>query len=289
MTATYSSCASSGSMEQTLASRTALPIPSRRPPSPEPQDLFLSRSCPANAMDNPYRPLEASTTTPFGSHRSTHTLGIPPPNTEEQSRPTRSRLGDRAVSSSMSPRRKGKSTSRTRPGTMFASSNRPSLNREWSVFEQRMENEGQMRTKSILRASMSESTVSSPFQQTTDLAARSESPTPGASSLRHVAIEDIHESDDASTIGYDSESEYEDSSPPSTPISALPLQKRRWYRKWKLPSLTPLQRNILKCAVAYFLGSLFTFNLTLSNLITSVVSTEDEHAPSKSGHMVATV
>jgi hypothetical protein len=155
-------------------------------------------------------------------------LGTLPPNTEH-SRPTRPRFGNRAVSLSVSPLRRGKSTSRTRPGAMFASFNRPSPKREWSVFEQRMENEGQMRTRSILRESTSESTVPSPFQQTTNLASRSESPVPDAPSLRHVTVEDGHESDDTSTIGYDSESDSEDSSRPSTPISAPPPQKRRWY------------------------------------------------------------
>ena len=152
-----------------------------------------------------------------------------------------------------------------------------------------MENEGQMRTKSTLRESVSESAVPSPFQQTTDLATRSESPGGGAPSLRRVATEGGRESYDASTVGYDSDSDSEGSFRPSTPVSALPSQKQRWYSGWRPPPLTPLQRNILKCAVAYFLGSLFTFNLTLSSLITSVISTEDERAPSKSGHMVATV
>ena len=275
-------------MERTPASRAALPVPSRRPPSPDTQDLFLSRSCPTNVMDNPYRPLEASTSNPVGSNESIHTLGIPSPNME-QPHPTRPGPGNRVVSSPTSPVRRGKSTSRTRPGTMFASFNQQSSKREWSVFEQRMENEGQMRTKNFLRGSGSESVVPSPFQQTTDLATRSESPAPGVPSLQRVAVGDGYESDDASTIGYDSESDSENSSSPSTPISALPPHKRRRYWKWKLPPLTPLQRNVLKCAVAYFLGSLFTFNSTLSSLITSVVSTEDESAPSKSGHMVTTM
>jgi len=278
-----------GIMERTPASRAALPVPSRLLHSTESQDLFLSRSCPTNAMDNPYRPLDASTSSLVGSNRSIHTLGTSPPNTEEQSLPKRSRLGNRVVSSPISPRRKAKSTSRTRPGTMFTPFNRPSSKREWSVFEQRMKNEGQMRTKNTLRESVSESAFPSPFQQTSDLATRSESPVAGAPSLRRVAVEDGHESDGASTVGYDSESDSEDSSRSSIPTSSPPPQKQRWYLKWKPPSLTTLQRNILKCAVAYFVGSLFTFNLTLSSLITSVISAGVENAPSKSGHMVATV
>ncbi|THH31394.1 hypothetical protein EUX98_g2773 [Antrodiella citrinella] len=59
-----------------------------------------------------------------------------------------------------------------------------------------------------------------------------------------------------------------------------------------LPSLTPLQRNILKCSVAYFIGSLFTFSPYLSGFISDLTSygpSDRERAPSPSGHMVATV
>ena len=226
----------------------------------------------------------------IGSLGNTHTPSTSPLNIEEQSRPTRSRIANRITSSSMSPGRRRYSSSRTRQGTTFAPFNRPGPSRrEWSVFEQRMKNEGQMWTKNALRESVSESAAPSPFQQTMDLATRSESPGAGVPSLRRVAVEGGHESDDASTVGYDSDSDSEGSSRPSTPPPTPPPRKRRWYSKWKPRPLTPLQRNILKCSVAYFLGSLFTFNMTLSNLITSVISTTDERAPSKSGHMVATV
>ena len=276
-------------MEGTPAPRVALPIPSQRPTSLQPDHSFLSRSCPTDAMDNTYPPLEASTSS-GGSFGLIHSLGTSPSNMEEQSRPTRPRVANRIVSSPVLPQRRRNSSSRTRNGTIFASFNRPgSSGREWSVFEQRMENERQLRTRSILRESVTESVVLSPFQQTTDLAIRSESPVTGAPSLRRVTVEDGHESDEASTVGYDSESDSEDSSQPSSPLSPPLPQKQRWYSKWKPQPLTPLQRNILKCAVAYFVGSLFTFNLTLSSLITSVISTEDERAPSRSGHMVATV
>lgn len=272
-------------MRDTPESRAGSPIPSRRPPSPEAQDSFLSRSCPAHIMVDPYRPPEASTSYSVGSNESTHTFGTPL-NREEQPRTARP---ENRIDSPIIPQRRGKSTSRTRPGTMFGSVNRPPPIREWSVFEQRMENEGQMRAKNALRESMSEGVAPSPFHQTALTSLRSESPVPGTPSLRRVVVEHSHDSGDASTIGYDSESDTEDSSRPPTPITDPSPRKRRWYSKWKPPPLTPLQRNILKCAVAYFVGSLFTFNPTLSGLITSVISTGGESAPSQSGHMVATV
>src|SRR5882757_5570362 len=196
-------------MEGTPTSRTALPVPSRRLPSPEHTELLLSRSCPTDVMDNPYPSSEASTSNPTGSVGSLHIPGTPPPNPGERSRPTRPRVGNRVVSSSISPQRRGKSTSRQRPITMFASFSRLSPKREWSVFEQRMENEGQMRTGNTLGELVSESVVQSPLGQTTDIDTRCESPLPGAPSLQRVTV-----SDGASTIGYDSDSDSEDSSTP---------------------------------------------------------------------------
>jgi len=271
----------------TSASSAAQPIPVRGQPSPEVHDLFLSRSCPTNVMDNPHQPqpLEASASGSTHTDESVHPFGTPL-NAEGQSRPGRPRIRNRMASPPMIPRR-GKSMSHTRPRAMFASFSR-SPQREWSVFEQRMENEGQMRTKSTLRESASESVVHSPLRQTSGIPTRSESPIPHAPPLQRVVVND-HESETASTVGYDSESDDEGTSRPSTPAFSPPSQKRRWYTAWKPPSLTPLQRKIFKCAVAYFIGSLFTFNSTLSSVITSVISTGDESAPSQSGHMVATV
>ncbi|CCM03886.1 uncharacterized protein FIBRA_06037 [Fibroporia radiculosa] len=55
-------------------------------------------------------------------------------------------------------------------------------------------------------------------------------------------------------------------------------------------ALSPLHRNILKCAVAYFIASLFTFSPYLSGLISDMTNYgSGESPPSPSGHMVATV
>jgi hypothetical protein len=63
-----------------------------------------------------------------------------------------------------------------------------------------------------------------------------------------------------------------------------------WKRASRLPALPTLYRNILKCSLAYFLGSLFTYYTPLSRFITEL--TQDgpgEKYPSAMGHMVATV
>lgn len=58
----------------------------------------------------------------------------------------------------------------------------------------------------------------------------------------------------------------------------------------RVPTLPTLYRNILKCSLAYFLGSLFTYYTPLSRFMVGL--TQDgpgEKYPSAAGHMVATV
>ena len=67
-------------------------------------------------------------------------------------------------------------------------------------------------------------------------------------------------------------------------------EERWWKRLPHLPTLPPLYRNILKCSLAYFLGSLFTYYAPLSRFIAEL--TQDgpgEKYPSAMGHMVTTV
>jgi hypothetical protein len=56
-------------------------------------------------------------------------------------------------------------------------------------------------------------------------------------------------------------------------------------------TFTNTHRNILKCAIAYFIGSLFTFSPYLSRFISDLSSygPKDPTTPSPSGHMVATM
>ncbi|TBU24665.1 Fusaric acid resistance protein-like-domain-containing protein [Dichomitus squalens] len=67
----------------------------------------------------------------------------------------------------------------------------------------------------------------------------------------------------------------------------------RSFSKWpflKLPELSTTHRNILKCCIAYFLASLFTFSPYLSGFIADITGDNPgERTPSPSGHMVATV
>ncbi|KAI0765646.1 Fusaric acid resistance protein-like-domain-containing protein [Trametes elegans] len=72
-----------------------------------------------------------------------------------------------------------------------------------------------------------------------------------------------------------------------------PEPHHQWYSMRgvpQIPPLSPLYRNILKCSIAYFLGSLFTFSPYLSGFIADITGNgPDGRMPSPSGHMVATV
>jgi len=84
----------------------------------------------------------------------------------------------------------------------------------------------------------------------------------------------------------DGEASEEPSPRPSTTVNPT---KRKWVFS-RLPTLTVLQRNVLKCSLAYFLASLFTLIPYLSSLIADISSFGHGHGkPSPSAHMIATV
>jgi hypothetical protein len=172
---------------------------------------------------------------------------------------------------------------------------RPS-SREWTLFGQRLEDEGQLRTAETptlkRRASravglLSESqALESILSDGTTPPDHSRCPSPEANqSFPGLAISNNGNnrlSDDGPEPNYDSDDS--DTFSHHSVHSQHATEPRNWFR---LPTLTVMQKNILKCAVAYFLGSLFTFNSFLSGYMSNV-TTGTGH-PSPSGHMVATV
>ncbi|KAG6862245.1 hypothetical protein C0995_002176 [Termitomyces sp. Mi166 len=88
---------------------------------------------------------------------------------------------------------------------------------------------------------------------------------------------------------YDSSDEETD---PFLSSEPLPLP---WYSLQRIPNVPILYRNVLKCAIAYFVASLFTFNPFLANLLSKIASYGHmDHGPGSrepfpSGHMVATI
>ncbi|EIW83515.1 hypothetical protein CONPUDRAFT_81418 [Coniophora puteana RWD-64-598 SS2] len=66
---------------------------------------------------------------------------------------------------------------------------------------------------------------------------------------------------------------------------------KSWMPQWaKIPTIPVVWRNVLKCIVAYYLASLFTFAPPLSALLSDITTLgKDQGLPSPSGHMVATI
>jgi hypothetical protein len=79
--------------------------------------------------------------------------------------------------------------------------------------------------------------------------------------------------------------------PPGRGVESTTNDSRRsWFSFCKLPTLTLVQRNVLKCSIAYFIASLFTFSPVLSHFIGDLTSYgAGAKGPSPSGHMVATM
>ncbi|CAE6416781.1 unnamed protein product [Rhizoctonia solani] len=92
-----------------------------------------------------------------------------------------------------------------------------------------------------------------------------------------VALEDSYDSSSDSDHN-DDDSDSTDTEPSS------PIASRLW-----LPTLSLLQKKVLKCSIAYTIGCLFTFVPALSNVLTDIVPLGTQQGPSPTGHMVATV
>ncbi|KAJ7354534.1 Fusaric acid resistance protein-like-domain-containing protein [Mycena albidolilacea] len=151
----------------------------------------------------------------------------------------------------------------------------PVRDRKWSVFGQVMENEAQLWTGGGNKSAGRSNVDSDPFL-TVDV--QSQSPTAEAQQFfmnppQNDSPEEEYDSDStSSTITRDE--------PPSA----------RWFSLQRLPPVPVLYRNIIKCAIAYFIASLFTFSPYLSSFISNLTTYNDgERRPSPSGHMVATV
>lgn len=160
--------------------------------------------------------------------------------------------------------------------------------REWSVFGQLMEDSGQLKTpdstrrikkrqsqRSMLPNALSTSTMPSrPDSILEEGGSVFQSPIQGTfPELRRPT---------SSQSDYDSDHESGSDSEAESSSSNIPPPRRL------IPEIPVLYRNIIKCAVAYFLGSLFTYVTPLSHMIGSITS-DGDRVPSPSGHMVATV
>lgn len=159
---------------------------------------------------------------------------------------------------------------------------------QWSLFGQLMENEGYLSPKapSTIRGRRDSgsdyfglettSTVSgfSPRLRGIPQHANSiRTASPIRSSIYNEAGPEDYDSDDHSSV--------------APTMYAPDSPQKSWHTYFHLGRLSPslISQNVLKCAIAYFIGSLFTFSPFLSKLISNM----DSSTPSASAHMVSTM
>jgi len=197
-------------------------------------------------------------------------------------------LDQRSFSSPHAPQ--SADTSRSLPST--SSHRRPALGRpspgehQWSVFGQLMENElrgsesrrAKRRPSIVLHTSESSSGYLTSSSIAEDRASRVHSPVVDLPPSQADISEDEYDSDASET-----------SQTAMRPSFAEPALQ--WYSLRRLPTLSNLHRNIVKCVIAYFIASLFTFSPYLSSFVSDITSDNEpgNTTPSPAGHMVATV
>ncbi|KAF9063974.1 Fusaric acid resistance protein-like-domain-containing protein [Rhodocollybia butyracea] len=164
--------------------------------------------------------------------------------------------------------------------------------RQWSVFAQLMENEGQITPKSAsFKRTRGPGSVTSgdttPRESILDSYVSADVQSP--------INEDEHFAGGRTPADSDLDSESVSGSDSEESSRASPIEQDEPQPKWysfrkRLPTISVLHRNIFKCAVAYFVASLFTFNPFLAGFLSDVVSGGSrQHRPLSSAHMVATV
>jgi hypothetical protein len=162
---------------------------------------------------------------------------------------------------------------------------RPTPEQQWSLFEQLMENEGQL---------------TSPGRHAVNASHRSQLSSAGASASENN-VDPFHTAPRSPelerTHGYSShfesenESQADQASSDDSSATAIPQPaSNSRFLPFQVPVIPILWRNVLKCAVSYLLASLFTFSPYLSGFISDISSPgPGTSGPSPTGHMVASM
>jgi len=181
----------------------------------------------------------------------------------------------------------------------------PKPEHQWTLFGQLMENEGQLPSPSSMPASTSGKRSSTPRRHEHEerfagsTAAQRGNGDPFLDRPIAEETEPAKSSDGAARIprwtyseddnDYDSGSDSDTGDGLSSPISPASEQKASSLIN-RIPPIPVLYRNVLKCSLAYFIASLFTFSPHLSSFISDLTSHgPGPHTPFPSGHMVATI
>jgi hypothetical protein len=178
-------------------------------------------------------------------------------------------------------------SSRNRSRRITTAPRRPEYTRQWSLFGQLMEIEGLPSSNGSTNRPNSDGNIS---VREHDASSPRLSPRRRLSSSFHTQYSAEPPSDDAPFLTHPITSEPDNlsSSAASLDVPSRPTQS---YLPFRPPTFTNTHRNVLKCAIAYFIASLFTFSPHLSRFISDLTSSgpNDPTTPSPSGHMVATM
>lgn len=180
----------------------------------------------------------------------------------------------------------------------YPPSRRNDPEQQWTLFGQLMENSGQLPSPTPRSAPTHQGSYFNLGATASQLTGAS---VPGSTVSPRQSLESaLSEGTFVPVIceapDYDSVHSAEENAPLNRPPEAPPPSQAptpsQPVRKW-FPSLPPFSiahRNILKCAIAYTVASLFTFNPTLSGLVSDLISYgPGKHTPLPSGHMIATM
>lgn len=169
---------------------------------------------------------------------------------------------------------------------------------QWSLFEQLMENEGQLRSpiardRRHLVNSSHRSEYSSAGPLTSEATSTDRDPFDNVLQP-HPQEYNIREASFEQSNGHRHPTESEDESQPcsdsSSTISIPTSPSRHWFPPLQVPTIPALWKNILKCAVAYLIASLFTFSPYLSGFLSDISTPGAGNGlPSPTGHMIATI
>jgi hypothetical protein len=244
--------------------------PSQSPePSPRARHLYTSAGQPPTIPESPDR-------TPRGSIH--------------EFEPTQARQALRITTPPLPPRR-SPSTPLKKMTDELRRMPRGAQEAEWTVFEGVMAHEAQAaeRERVARRTPVRSQSFTSQATLESMYSTRATSPEHDPS-VAHDTYHGQPEEDEQE--GTEEEEEGETTEGLEEAHSADAKGGASFWRHWRVPTLTPLQRNILKCSIAYLIASLFTYSDTLSSfvaLFSTAEGPDGEKHPSPSGHMVATM
>ena len=171
----------------------------------------------------------------------------------------------------------------------------PHPQHQWSLFGQLMENEGQLQTSGAVLAGLSRTPTS--FDQPSQRASFVSSPIEESSNNVLATRISMHTQEPSAQDVYSgpeitSDEEVSSEGPDETATSATRVSRTaitHWISS-RLPTIPLLWKNILKCSVSYFLGSLFTFHPPLSRFFGDLTSSGTPGGgPYPSAHLIATM